>query len=455
MISQKYPLIVAAITAALASGYADAIPSLGQAAAPTVALVVAGSSAAESSVASAFENDVCGGVANTLLVGSAGGSGNFFAFSCNTSAAVSATGLPTIPSGTLVTLYYRTEGGSVVGALPIVGNTKIKRINLGDTTDCVAAGTTFVCSITGTTATSGTLDNWGGATTPDFVQLGVTDVEPAQLTGNDFPTNYSPAAFGTATPAQLKALPTSRIFDQVFGLVVNTKGESFTSVNIGKDTAANILSLSETDWNSVPDVNGNPVSSVTTGDPITRIDREPGSGTRTSTNIYFFNYQCGSTNSITNNGSEQLNFSTTDELTQANNTPGSIAYTSIDQVLNPTNHTKFPNLALVSINGVAPTNKAAAAGAYGFWFEATFVPNSTALGSGTQSATLAAFLESELPELNKAPASTDIDVIPLYKGNSVGVPLIPNTAGTTSTNTIYINAFTRGTSSCNLPAEQN
>lgn len=456
MTSQKYPMIAAAVTVALgAAGYADAVPSLLQASTAPVQLVIAGSSAAEGSVATAVENNICGGVANTLVVTSKGGSGNFFAFSCNTSATI--TGVTT---GTLATIYYRTEGGSVVGALPLVQNKQIKRLNLADTTNCASTGTaTAACSVTGVTATAGTTDSWLGGLTADFVQLGVTDVEPAQLTNGDFPSNYSPAVFGTATGAQLKALPTSRIFDQVFGLAVNTSGGGFpisstagvSTVSLSKEAAANILTGSYSDWSAVPDAKTfNAVTSAPVA--ITRIDREPGSGTRTATNMFFLNYQCGSVNSIQSNPGEQLNFSTADELTQANGIPGAIAYTSIDQILNPSSLAKWPNLALVSIDGVAPSAQAAAAGAYGYWYEATFVPNTTALGSGTGSAALATYLENTLPTLALAPSAPDIDVIPSYKGNTAAVPLTSKGSGTTA---VYINAFSRLGNSCNVPAEQN
>jgi hypothetical protein len=458
MTSHKYPMIAAAVTVALgAAGFADAaVPSLSQAAAAPVQLVIAGSSAAESSVASAVETTVCGGVANTLVVQSKGGSGNFFAFSCNTAATISG-----ITTGTLVTVYYRTEGGSVVGALPIVQNKKILRLNLADTTNCATTGAaTAACTVNGVTATAGTTDSWTGGLTQDFVQLGVTDVEPAQLTNADFPTNYSSSVFGTATAAQLKALPTSRIFDQVFGLAVNTTGgglpansstAGISGIHLSKEAAANILNGSYSDWSAVPDATtGNAVASSSVG--VTRIDREPGSGTRTATNIFFLGYQCGTTNSIQSLPGEQLNFSTADELTQANGIPGAIAYTSIDQLLNPSNLAKWPNLALVTIDGVTPSTQAAAAGGYGFWFEATFVPNTTALGSGTGSAALATFLENSLPTLAGAPSSPDINVIPSYKGNTASVPLTGKGSGTTA---VFVNAFSRLGNSCNVPAEQN
>jgi len=110
--SHKYPLIAAAVAAAFASTYADAVPTLSQAANPAASLVIAGSSAAQSGLFSALEADLCGGSANALVVKSAGGSGNFLALSCALNTAVG--GTPGIAAGSIVTVYYRTEGGSVV-----------------------------------------------------------------------------------------------------------------------------------------------------------------------------------------------------------------------------------------------------------------------------------------------------------------------------------------------------
>jgi hypothetical protein len=449
MISQKYPLIAAAVAASLAAGVANAAPpTLGAAAAPVASLVIAGSSAAESSVQAAVGADICGGVANMLTMKSAGGSGNFFAFSCTPSPAISG-----VPAG-VVTIYYRTEGGSVVGALPVVSQVKIKRLNLSDST-CTASGTSGTCSITGVTASAGTQDSWGQAVTPDFVQLGVTDVEPGQLgQPADYPSAYNTTAFGSATAKQLAALPVSRIFQQVFGIVVNTTGGAFASstVNLSKETVQNILLRNYTDWSNVPNasttagVTGTPIG--TKSQIITPIDREQGSGTRTATNIYFLNYGCGSTTAIDSTG-ETLNFSTTDELNAAEATPGAIAYTSIDQILKSA--TAFPNLVLASINGVNPSNLNAAAGAYDYWYEATFVTNTAQLTGSSLS--IATVLENELPQLLNAPGTPDVNVIPSYKGNNAAVPLANN--GQAGTSEIYINPFTRGGNSCNIPLEQN
>jgi hypothetical protein len=447
MISQKYPLIAAAVAATLAAGVANAAPpSLSAAQAPVASLVIAGSSAAESAVQAAVGADICGGAANMLTMKSAGGSGNFFAFSCTPSPAISG-----VPAG-VVNIYYRTEGGSVVGALPVVSQAKIKRLNLSDST-CTASGTSGTCSITGLTATAGTQDSWAGAVTADFVQLGVTDVEPGQLgQSGDYPSAYSQAAFGTATAKQLAALPTSRIFQQVFGIVINTTGGAFPSsastagVSLSKESIQNILLRNYTDWSNVPSFNT--VNAVTsTSQTIVPIDREQGSGTRTATNIFFLNYGCGATVSIDSTG-ETLNFSTTDELNAAESTAGAIAYTSIDQILK--NPAAFPNLVLANINGVTPSNLVAATGSYDYWYEATFVTNASQLSGA--SADIAAVLEAKLPVLANAPGSPDINVIPSYKGNVAAVPI---TSSGTGTSEIYINPFTRQGNSCSIPAEQN
>src|SRR5580693_6734836 len=85
-----YPMIAAAVGAVLATGVAVAAPpSIGQAAAPDVSLVIAGSSAAQPGFGQAIGNDLCSGGASNLLTvkavqqsGVTGAAGNFEAFSC-------------------------------------------------------------------------------------------------------------------------------------------------------------------------------------------------------------------------------------------------------------------------------------------------------------------------------------------------------------------------------------
>src|SRR5262245_2268053 len=438
--THKYPLIAAGVAAALTGAYAQATaPTIAAAAANTTqTLVIAGSSAAKNSLIAGIEKDVCndpGGAANTLLVSSTGGTKNFFALACN---APAVTG---IPANSLVTIYYRTEGGSVVGALPVVANHNIARLDLTDVS-CAGTGITATCAVTGTTTTNGPNDTWGGAVTPDRVDLGVTDVEPGLLTGADYPTNYASSAFGTATTAQMKALTTVRLYQQVFGIVVNHVTTAIpTPINLSKESTAAILVGKYSDWHKVPD--------ATTGDPITAgsvkinlVNREAGSGTRTSANTYFLEYQCSSTNAIAGAAGQ---FSTTDELTVLNTTAGGIGYASIDTLPNAS----FPNLVFATINGIAPSNLAAAAGQYDYWYEATLVPE-TGLAGATLA--LANFLETDLPKLATAPITPQINVIPGVGGNTGTVPL---TVGGTGTVHIYVNPFTRNGKSCNVPVNTN
>src|ERR1700722_8441004 len=101
----KYPMIAAAVAAAVASGYANAaLPTFAQANAPTASLVMSGSSAAAPAVTAFVEATVCGSSTNTLLVTSSGGTKNFLAFSCFIPAQIvdpNGTGT-TIPAGSVV-----------------------------------------------------------------------------------------------------------------------------------------------------------------------------------------------------------------------------------------------------------------------------------------------------------------------------------------------------------------
>lgn len=452
----KYPLVTAAVVAAIAGGYAGtaaAQPSVAAAAGSTYTLVISGSSAAQSSIANAFENDLCGGAGNTLIVESNASSNankNFYAYSCSTSTAI-----PGVPSGTLVTIYYRSEGGSVTGALPIATEKEIKRLNLSDGS-CTSSGTAGTCTVTGVTSTNGPNDSWNGAVTQDYVQLGITDVEPAQLIAKDYPTDYSTAVFGSATPAQMASLSSSAklAVQQVFGIAVNKNSLTLDTanngpnINLSRESVANILEGNYSDWNSVPDaITGRPISTVSA--PITEIDREAGSGTRTSANIYFLGYGCSqSSTAIATNGTP--NYSTGDELAAANSTNGAISYASIDNLLPPKN-TAYPNLVLATINGVTPSTLAAASGEYDYWYEATLVPNSTHLTGNA--ASLAAWLITDVPKLSAAPVAADINVIPNVGGNLATVPL--TSRSNTSGISIYVNPYTRAKNSCNVPSETN
>jgi hypothetical protein len=389
---------------------------------------VAGSSAAQGGFGNALITDAFGGSALTFSASN----GNFKAY-CGIS-----TNTKVAPTGDVVVVHYRAEGGSVVGALPIVSGKTIKFLDLtnsGVTSTTVTTG--------GSSGTVGTTDGWTGPLTEHTVEVGVTDVEPGQFVVADYPSSYSTAVFGTASPSQLAGLTKTVLFDQVFGLFVNTVGfngstASGQAVNLGRSTVANILAGGTyTDWSQVPNSTTAPGSTVSsTAAPITVVNREAGSGTRTGAAIYFLNYNCPQTSTPIAETGALDGYQTADVLTTAESTPGAITYASIDNA-------GKPNLTTVSLSGIAPTNFAPASGEYDWWFEAQLIKGTIVSTGGTPIYT---FLITELSNVNTAPHQTDILAVPtsFNPGNPTANTSEPGAA-------IYVNPFTRSNNSCNYP----
>lgn len=445
--------IAAAVAAALGASSAvlAAPPALSTAAAAPNVLYVAGSSAAKNGIIAALQTNLCGGATNALTLSSSStGNTNFFAVSCT----VASTG-PSSLVGQVATVYYRDEGGSVVGALPIVSGKSIYTLNLNDTTNipsCASGATACAPNVSGSSALNGTADSFGGAVIKKAVQLGITDLEPTVFVNDNYPSGYQTSVYGTASATQLGSLNTSPLFQQVFGLFVNVSGGLFgspqpTSINVPKAVLTNILQGFVTDWSTASNTSGNALT--TASEAITVVNREAGSGSRAGASIYFTGYECvASTTDIADPaGATGDFFSTGNVLAQANKVAGSITYASIDNF----NTSSFPNLALVAIDGIVPTNLNAAAGQYDYWFESTAV---TASGLSTSSAALASWLIGELQTEATAPHLIDVNAIP---GQSTNNPALP-VSGTASTLTsggtpIYVSQFTRSGASCNLPAD--
>jgi hypothetical protein len=438
--------IAAAVALALGgfSAAYGAAPAVTTCQTPNATLYVAGSSAAQNAFANAVSTDLFGGTANLLTFSAT--SGNFEAF-CG----IAANSNSGIASGSVVLIQYRGEGGSVTGALPIASGSKIKFLDLTTSDTTIATLSPNTASIvavptTGSSASNGTNDSWGPAAilTNHAVEVGVTDVEPGALTGPNYPSAYSTAVFGSASATQLAGLTKTALFQQVFGIAVNTQGltTTSTSIDLSKEAVANILLDNYGDFNSVPTDNSAQEVS-TTSDTITVVNREPGSGTRTATGIYFAGINCGSPTAPANIPEDQSQdyYATGDALKEANLLPGAVTYASIDNLPS----TKYPNLVFAYINSVQPTNLNAALGIYDFWFEATFIKGTITSTGGTS---LYTWLAHELAALTSAPKVKDILAIPNVAGNTGAVPL-------TSSGVIYINPYTKNGNSCNLPAETN
>jgi hypothetical protein len=444
--------VAAAVAAVLAAGSAVAgQPTPASAAAPAVSLFIAGSSAAKNAVLGALEAGICG---NSFSLFSSTGNTNFLAVSC-TPAAI--TGVPSANGSNVFTIWYRTEGGSVVGALPLVSGSTINQLSLAG-----AAGSagSYTVAVGGSSAVNGIDDSFTGGVFKAPVQMGITDVEPGALVGNNYPSAYRTATYGHATPAQLALLTATTIFDQVFGIFVNTNsapsqftaaenaghGTATASLNLPAEAIANILQGTSSDWSRVPDTAG--VAVTAASQPIVIVNREQGSGSRASTDIFFTGDHCaaGATAIAESTAGTADFFSTGNVLAAANTIPGAVTYASIDNA----GSASASNLTLVAVNSVAPTNLNAATGEYGDWFEATAVTGPGFGSLTTDQQGLINNLTTRFQTEATAPGGTQVLAIP---GNSTNVASLPVT-GTASVNngkTIYINAFTRSGNSCTSP----
>lgn len=430
-------LKVAAAVAVAIGGHSlaqAAAPTVPQCAAATSTLYVAGSSAAQPSFATALANDLFDSNGETVISAT---NGNFKAY-CGFAKAGNGAGVAT---GTIATVYYRGEGGSVVGALPIVSGKPIKMLNLAGTC-AVAAPVT-----TGTSATVGTTDGWGGCVTNHAVEMGVTDLEPTVFVPPNYPTAYSTTVFGTASQSQLALLTSTPLFQQVFQLYVNTSGinggSTGQAINLTRETAAAILEGNYGDWSAVPSASGGQVSS--TSQTITLVNREAGSGTRTGASIYFLGTNCVKfPGTLSDPSPASDGYATGDVLATAAATPGAITYASIDN--------SNGSLSPVSLSGVLATNLLATNGQYDWWFEATAQKGNITSPGG--SGIYSWLIGGELQNVATAPHAVDILAIPNVGTNSGTVPAT-STASAVGGKTIYINPFTKGGNSCNIPSETN
>ena len=433
--------IAAAVAAVLSAGSAMAGPTPASAAAPDVGLYVAGSSAAKNAILGALEANFCGG--NYSLFSSTGNT-NFFAVSCTPTLS----NVPGANGSNVFTIWYRDEGGSVTGALPLVTGKSINQLSLAG---AGGAAPNYTVAVSGASATNGIDDSFGGGVFKAPVQLGITDVEPGVLTGNNYPSAYLSSVYGHATSTQLTNLTATAVFQQVFGVFVNTNSSVFTSAEkgslpISKEAVGNILNGTSTDWSAVPDVNGNAVASSGLG--VTIVNREQGSGSRTATDLFFTNDTCSKLPQspiLESTGGTMDYFSTGNVLAAANTIPGAITYASIDNA-----GSTYPNLTLVAVDGVVPTNLAAASGAYGDWFEATLVTGSNFSGLSAGQKGVISYLTTAFQTEATTPGAVDVLAIP----SSLSGPALPisSTASVNSGKTIYVNPFTRGGQSCNDPA---
>ena len=438
--------VAAAVAAALGiSGAAFAAnpptPSGAMSAAHNV--YMAGSSAAVNGVLAYLEATVCGGTGWSLFTSPTTTTGlpDFRAVSCSP-----ASGQPF--SGSTLTVWYRPEGGSVVGVFPVVNNTSIKQLNM-NTASCTSTGSnatsaTYNCtSVTGVTPANGTDDSFGPTGVQSHtVDVGVSDLEPgvfANLSGatpawagggnNDPIPTYSTTFTGADQSVDTVQGMTHFIpFQQVFGFIVST---SLAITDLPKEQIAAIFDGSVVDWANVS--TGTSSGHVTaTSTPIVVCNREVGSGTRSQADVFLNGDGCNGvgTVSILSEVQGQVvktpggtitepndNFQTAAELDCVNGHQNSIGYVSID---------KFPgagaNSNKITVSGAAATQINAATGVYSDVFEASINLNASASSDGN---TFYTALSNTLSAVNNVPKSGQILAIPGAVGttNAAKIPL--------------------------------
>jgi hypothetical protein len=454
----------------------------------TPKLYMGGSSAAQTGFFTNLATNVYGGFANMLLLNGTNSTGNSvtnFQAYCGSAISGNPLNLPVGPA----LIYYRAEGGSVTGALPIaagsnpptntvgVGTTyklqelSIQGVNTNSLCGAITAATgtapnEVTCSIAGTSSSNGTNDSFGPTGLQStYIDIGITDVEPGLLgqisstVAGNYPTAYSTTVYGSVTATQLSGLTAIRAFSQTFGFFINnTTFTGGAALDFSADTYRNIWKKGYTNWENVPTSQGVPAS--TSSVPIILINRENGSGSKSATQAFLYNYPCNTTNSLAKTTSPNTDgWATKEVLVTVGANPGAITYASID------NAGKVSTAFLANMNGLAPTNLLTSTGAWPFWVESFYVENSNAAsmnsgngqdGNGTAATVQAAIFSSyelNVPASN-VPHNAQIGVIPGTGGGSAGTIASSDgsvtASGTVGGNgkTIYVNAMTRNGNTC-------
>jgi len=417
---RKFTLVAAAVTAVLGTAVAQADqPTIAQVQAAITAgtaaqFWISGSSAAKNGTKAFVQAQICGGSLTSFSSASPISNPDFNAWACTATAGPDASVINVI--------YYRAEGGSVVGVYPIINNVNIFQLDLSaaNTTCVLSAAGVYNCPIAGTSLGNGPFDTWGPAgVVKHQSDFGISDVEPDAFVINNSPyaapppAGYNPGVFGPAkTQAQLKAMPHHTIFQQTFGIVVNTN--LGTNV-LSKSAIANILNGNYVDWHSVPAFGAaSPGAGVTAASTnIFVCNREVGSGSRTAAAMYFLGDHCTpGASSISEGGND--NYATSDELVCVNTNgaaqgapAGSVAigYASVDNISKLGANTIF-----VNIDGHVQSNYASASGQNDFAFEATEQANGAS--TNPAAAGFVGFIVPKLQAIASAPQSVQVNAIP-------------------------------------------
>ena len=383
--------VALAVAATLVGGAAFALPpgtTYG------VKLNVAGSSAFQATFKTEFGN-LCSDTLDTYVASVASGSApNMQAYSCTLTAASG------LPAGTKAIAYYRAEGGSVWGVGPIAKGLSILRLEPNVVGNCTGASPSYTCLVNGFNFNNDTITSGAAVSAP--VQLGISDVEPAQFVGENWVDSTDGAGklgAGAPTTAQLANITNSVVVaGQAFAVYVNSSVSS-TSINISKQSLTSIFSGLYTDWSQVPKADG---SGFLPAGAINVCLRDAGSGTQAGASIFFNNQNCSSSSFAFVGSPFPRNNSTgnatSGELGCIASHAGAIGFATIQG-------SAPAGTSIVLLDGVTPSRANSANGSYGYWFEGTFNYNSTLTGSANENA-LAQTLITRLQTAATIPASS-------------------------------------------------
>ena len=453
--------IAAAIAVALGTTAAvQAAPTPTQAMSAAHNVYMAGSSAAVNGVVAFLETTVCGGSFSVFTTPTTSpGLPDFRAVSCSP-----ASGEPF--NGSTLTVWYRPEGGSVVGVFPVINNTSIRQLNM-TSAGCVtsaassAASASYNCTgVAGTTPGNGTDDSFGTGTFTHNVDIGISDLEPGVFAsiskgttkawaggGNNDPVGTYNASFTGADQgvSAVQAMTHATVFQQVFGFIVNT---NLGITSLPKEQIAAIFDAAVLDWSQVATGANSSATVTSTSTPIVVCNREIGSGTRGSTDVFLNGDGClgpSSPNVLTDIAGVPVgtvtepadNFQTAAELDCVNRNPNSIGYVSIDNFSKLQGTTVAPNANAIAVSGTSATQIGAATGLYSYVYEASMNYNHNASSDGS---TFYTDLVPILQSVQTTAKSGQILAIPGQPGgNTAQIPLQQG-----SPSTEFTSLFSRG-----------
>jgi hypothetical protein len=297
-------LIGAAVTASLGAGAAFALP-------PNTAfnatLTISGSSAFEAAIESELgssTSSICATGTYNIFKSHVS---DFRAYTCTAKAAVVT---PTSAGGEAIAIYYRGEGGSVVGLAPVVRNITLYRLDLSNCPTAVTPGSTAIVNCT--IGTYNSVQDTGVATSglqAAQTQLGFSDEEPAMFVGENYP---AASVFSWLQPSlttgEIAALSGAQVLKTLIAQSFSVYVTNYTTTGstaehqalaglggLSRNTLSNIFRGSYADWSQVPvspgQNNSGFVIDPNSGNlPIKLCRREQGSGTQTAASIFFNDY---------------------------------------------------------------------------------------------------------------------------------------------------------------------